>query len=404
MRVHAAWLWIATCVLVAGCGPQPTDTYEIGRAPDYSRSLPPGRLALRMLTDPSQLPDFTAALKDPTGLREAIAASLNYLAKPSARAHFPYGRITHADAVASLKAFDELLASGAGPEQMNAAIRRRFDVYTSVGWNGRGGVLFTGYYTPIFEASPVRTERFRYPLYRPPEGLTKGPAGEILGVRLSDGTIARLPQRRYLESSGMLIGRELVWMADPFEAYIAHVQGSARLRMPNGKIMTVGYAASNGRVYRSVAKALVADGRIPPGKISLQSMIEFFRLNPGLVNAYVRRNPRFIFFQRSTGSPRGSLNEPVTPMRTIATDKSVYPRACLAYVQAALPRRMGDRVVLLPYGGFALDQDTGGAIRAPGRCDIYMGVGAEAGELAGRTQTEGRLYYLFLKPGRTNER
>ena len=48
--------------------------------------------------------------------------------------------------------------------------------------------------------------------------------------------------------------------------------------------------------------------------------------------------------------------------------------------------------------GFALDQDTGGAIRAAGRCDVYMGVGDRAGELAGGTYREGRLYYLFVKP------
>ena len=50
-----------------------------------------------------------------------------------------------------------------------------------------------------------------------------------------------------------------------------------------------------------------------------------------------------------------------------------------------------------PYSGFALDQDTGGAIRAPGRCDVYMGIGDMAGKLAGSTYQEGKLYYLFLK-------
>jgi len=397
MRACVRWMVTVVCAFAAGCGPKATDTYEAPRAPEYSRPLPPGRLALRRLTDLTQLPDFTKACADLPGLRESIAASLNYLAKPSALQHFPYGPITHADAVESLEAFDALIASGASGEQLNAAIRQRFDVYTSVGWNGRGGVLFTAYYTPIFDASAVRTDYYRYPLYRPPEGLTKGPAGQILGVRLFDGTINLLPERRYLELSGLLDGRELVYLSDPFEAYIAHVQGSARLRMPDGNLTTVGYAASNGREYRSVAKALVDDKRIRADQISLQAMIEFFADNPDLVDNYVKRNPRYIFFQRTHDRPRGSLNEPVTPMRTIATDKTVYPRACLAFVQAALPRRVGDRVVALPYEGFALDQDTGGAIRAPGRCDIYIGVGDEAGDLAGRTQTEGRLYYLFLK-------
>ncbi len=396
--VQLRW-WAALGVIGAawagGCvrpGPVP-----VGPGPDYDRPLPPGRLALQRVTDSAAIPDFSQAAQS-EGLRDAIAHSLNYLAKPSSRAHFPYGTISHARTVASLEAMDDLLAAGLTCEQLNVELRRRFEVYTSVGWNGRGTVLFTGYYTPIFAASPERTDRFRYPLYRPPEGLAKGPDGEILGVRLINGQIVDLPSRADLPGSGLLVGRELVWLADPFEAYIAHVQGSACLRLTGGSMMTVGYAASNGHPYRSVAKALVDDGRIPAEQMSLAAMIDYFDRHPGQVDAYIDRNPRFIFFEPSQGAPRGSLNEPVTPMRTIATDKSVYPRAALAFVQAALPTPVGGRIVQLPYSGFALDQDTGGAIRAAGRCDIYMGIGDDAGRRAGRTQTEGRLYYLFLKP------
>jgi len=106
-----------------------------------------------------------------------------------------------------------------------------------------------------------------------------------------------------------------------------------------------------------------------------------------------------VFFQEAAHEPHGCLNEPVTRLRSIATDKTVFPRACLAFVTTKVPARIMGEIQLYPYDGFAMDQDAGGAIRAPGRCDIYMGVGDEAGELAGRTQEEGRLYYLFLKPG-----
>ena len=77
---------------------------------------------------------------------------------------------------------------------------------------------------------------------------------------------------------------------------------------------------------------------------------------------------------------------------------TVYPRACLAFLSTTLPREIESDVFQAPYSGFALDQDTGGAIRAPGRCDIYMGQGDTAGKLAGHTCREGRLYYLFIKP------
>jgi membrane-bound lytic murein transglycosylase A len=175
------------------------------------------------------------------------------------------------------------------------------------------------------------------------------------------------------------------------------VQGSAKLRLPDGKLATVGYAANNGHEYKSVAQELVKDGRIPPDQISLAAMIDYFRKYKEQVRSYVRRNARFVFFKKEEGQPLGCLNEPVTPYRTIATDKSIFPRASLTFITTTLPRAVGGQAVRQLYSGFALDQDAGGAIRAPGRCDVYMGVGDLAGQLAGQTYQEGRLYYLFLK-------
>jgi len=143
---------------------------------------------------------------------------------------------------------------------------------------------------------------------------------------------------------------------------------------------------------------LVDDEKIPRDRMSLAAMIDYFKRHPGQVDRYVRQNPRYVFFRLSEGTPHGSLNEPVTPWRTIATDKSIFPRAALAFVSTTLPRPEGGLIVTRPYDGFVLDQDTGGAIRAAGRCDIYMGEGDRAGQLAGQTYQEGRLYYLFLKP------
>jgi len=189
----------------------------------------------------------------------------------------------------------------------------------------------------------------------------------------------------------------LVWLDDPFKAYIAHVQGSAKIRLTSGRIITVGYSANNGHEYQSIAKMLIDEGRIPRDRMSLGAMIDYFSRHPNDVDKYVRRNPRFVFFQSAEGTPHGSLNEPVLPWRTIATDKTIFPRACVAYLVTTLPQTTPGGIAKKPYGGFALDQDTGGAIRAAGRCDIYMGEGDQAGRLAGQTYQEGRLYYLFLK-------
>ncbi len=361
----------------------------------YDRPLPPGQLALRKITDPNEFPDFTAAWDNLDGLEPAIENSLNYLSKASSEQYFPYGDINHAQVVKTLETFLTLLDAGIRPAELNGVIRAYFDVYMSVGCDDEGTVLFTGYYTPIFDASFERTDEFRYPLYKMPDDLVKGPDGQTLGRRDAGGSMTRYPARAEIEESGLLAGQELVWLSDPFEAYIAHVQGSAKLRMPDGEVITVGYAANNGYEYDSVAEALIADKKIDSDRMSLATMIDYFKRHPDQVERYTQKNPRFVFFRISDKTPHGSLNEPVTPMRTIATDKSVFPRACLAFIATTLPKIGGT----VGYQGFALDQDTGGAIRAPGRCDIYMGQGNEVGQLAGRTYQEGRLYYLFLKDG-----
>jgi len=392
MKSNSVVAFVVLAVAIAGCRTQVRQT----KIP-YDRPLPPGQQALRKITDPAQIPDFTLACLDLTDLRTAIEHSLNYLSKPSSQQFYPCGEITHRRAVESLRLFARLLDSGLRGKQLNDAIRQQFDVYMSVGCDDRGTVLFTGYYTPIFDGSLERTERFTYPLYKQPEDLVKGLDGEILGRRLPDGQIVPYPPRAVIESSGMLRGKELVWLADPFEVYITHVQGSAKIRLPDGQLITVGYAANNGHEYRSIGQEMVRDGLIRPDQLSLSSMIAYFRKHPDQIERYVSRNPRFVFFKLEDGPPRGSLNEPVTPLRTIATDKSIFPRGCLAYITTSLPRWSGGSVVQGLYSGFVLDQDTGGAIRAPGRCDVYMGQGDQAGQLAGQMYQEGRLYYLFIK-------
>ncbi|MBN2588761.1 MAG: MltA domain-containing protein [Sedimentisphaerales bacterium] len=380
--------------LITGCR---VTTREITAEKDYSRPLSPGKAALRKITNPAEIPDFSIACLDLTNLRGAIKNSLNYLSKPSSKEFFPIGLISHSKVVDSLKEFDKLLASELPIRDLNKAISVKFDVYMSIGCDDYGTVLFTGYYTPIFDGSLTRTERFRYPLYKAPSDLVKDSKGEIRGRRSPNGNIAPYPARREIESSGMLRGNELIWLSDPFEVYIAHVQGSAKIKLPNGNLITVGYSANNGQEYKGIADSLVNDGKIPADQVSLAAMIDFFKKNPSQIDTYINKNPRFVFFRQDEGEPMGSLNEPVIAKRSIATDKSIFPRGALTFISTKLPKVENGVVVNRIYSGFALDQDTGGAIRAPGRCDVYMGQGETAGKLAGQIRQEGRLYYLLLK-------
>jgi membrane-bound lytic murein transglycosylase A len=370
---------------------------KVERKPEYNRPLPPGQFALRKITNPADIPDFTSACYDLSNLKSSAAKSLNYLSKPSSKQFFPYGDITHQRTVDSLKAFTELLNSGLRGSQLNDAIKQKFDVYISVGCDDKGTVLFTGYYTPIFDGSLTRTERFEHPLYKQPADLVKGAKGEIIGRRGPGGQIEPYPSRRILETAGSLMGKELIWLGDPFEVYIAHVQGSAKIRLPDGSLKGVGYTASNGQEYKSLSRAMVEQGKISAEQMSLSAMIEYFKKHPEDVAACTQLNPRFVFFREEKGEPRGSLNEEVTPYRSIATDKSIFPPGSLTFISTELPYEKDGIVSDRPYSGFALDQDTGGAIRAAGRCDVYMGQGDKAGNLAGRTYQEGRLYYLFVK-------
>jgi membrane-bound lytic murein transglycosylase A len=366
-------------------------------APPYDKPLLPGQSALRKITNPSEIPDLTSACSDVKGLKPATERSLNYLSKPSSKKFFPVSGIDHKMAVDSLKEFSAMLDSGLTGANLNAAIMNKFDVYMSVGCDDNGTVLFTGYFTPILEGSFEAGEHFKYPLYKQPDNLVKDPNGGILGRRMADGSITPYPPRAVIEDAMLLRGQELVWLSDPLEAYIAHIQGSAKIKLPDGKLITVGYVAHNGYEYKSMSQALVNDGKISRSQLSLPTIIAYFKEHPDEVSRYTRLNPRFIFFSKQEGDARGSLNEPVMPMRTIATDKSIFPRGCLTFISTTLPREEAGNVAMRPFTGFMLDQDTGGAIRAPGRCDVYIGVGDTAGKLAGQTYQEGKLYYLFLK-------
>jgi len=349
---------------------------------DYERPLPPGAPALRKIIDPARLPDFRAAFTEGrVGLLRAIEQSVLYLGYRSSRDYFPIQGITHPRALASLIRFRNLLQTAGSADDFQRQLLSSFDVFESVGCDGAGTVLFTGYYTPIFEASLTPTGVYRWPLHKlPPDAATASAysRGEIM--------------------DGALRGHELVYLKDPFEAYICTVQGSAHLRLPDGRLFKVGYHGTNGREYTSVGRLLIADGLLPRARLSLSGLRRFFRENPDKLAEYLPRNERYVFFRQTEDEPTGSLGRPVTPYRSLATDKNIFPRASLVFVDTFIPARVGTgSSSLRPFRQFMLDQDTGGAIRAAGRADIYLGVGERAGRIAGWTLSEGRLYYLFLK-------
>ncbi|NJK28019.1 MAG: murein transglycosylase, partial [Coleofasciculaceae cyanobacterium SM2_3_26] len=178
-----------------------------------------------------------------------------------------------------------------------------------------------------------------------------------------------------------LAGLELFWLRDRLEAFLVHVQGSARLELPDGAIASVGYAGKTDRPYTSIGMELVRDGILERSGLTLPAVLAYLRATPTALEQYLPRNESFIFFRETGGSPpTGSLGVPVTGDRSIATDKSLMPPGALAFIQVPLPYADGNGgMAFRPTHRFVLDQDTGSAIRGAGRVDVFLGTGAEAG-------------------------
>jgi len=371
------------------------------RRPNYEKPLPPGMMALEKITNPAEIPYFGKAFQDRKGLIAALQKSSTYFEKPSSKKYYPYLDITHERAHQSLAAFQETLQACQSEKEFHELLIERFDVYRSVGYNGKGTVFFTGYCEPIYEARLRPTAEYRIPLYKLPPDLVKDEEGTPLGRRTRSGEIVPYFTRKQIETHNLLKGLELVYLKSRLEAYIVHIQGSARLRLRDGNEFRVGYAGKNDRPYRSIAMALIKDGKMQKQELSLQTVKRYFANHPEDLDKYLHLNESFVFFTQTRGGPYGSIGVAVTPYRSIATDKAVFPRGCLTYVETHLPKLGGgsNESYHRPFTSFMLDQDTGGAIRSAGRADIFIGTGPMAESLAGRVKSEGKLFYIFVKEG-----
>lgn len=362
--------------------------------PDYGRQLPVGADALIELGPGEPMPDMRATWYQREEILPPLERSLDWTRTRHAEQFFPAAGITHERALRSLERFTELLETTRSAEEFARAFESEFAVYKSAGWDGRGGgVLFTGYCTPLLPGSIEKTARFRHPLHSLPEDLVKGEDGAIIGQQTEAG-IRDYPTRRAILADARYRDLEMVWLEDPIDAYIAHVNGSAFIELPDGEILRYGYAGKNGRPYTSLGKELVAAGRVSAEEMSLAAIRRWAAANPNEVESFLSRNDSYVFFTPIDGNPRGSLNLEVAAERTLATDKTLFPRGALCFVEAELPTPAGPP---RPFRQLMLDQDTGGAIRTAGRADIYLGVGPRAERLSGATRAPGQLYYFFVR-------
>lgn len=188
-------------------------------------------------------------------------------------------------------------------------------------------------------------------------------------------------------------------MRDRLEPYLAQIEGSARLQLPDGTQTTIGYAGNTAYDYKSLGRELANDGKLPLQGMTMPIILDYFQKYPQELNVYIPRDPSFVFFQENHGAPaQGSIRVSLTAERSIATDKALMPPGALALIRAPIPfvkdtGNMEHRIV----SRYVLDQDTGGAIKGAGRVDYFLGTGKVAGDRAGVTVSNGQLYYLLLK-------
>jgi membrane-bound lytic murein transglycosylase A len=341
----------------------------------------------------------------------ALRRNIEYLDRLDPETVFHYGPddFTLQQVREGQEVFLDLLTKGLDPGQLRSEIRKKFRVYQATGRVGNRRVLFTGYYEPIYEGSLVPNETFRYPLYRPPEDLTRIDLslfseklkGESIVARIEGKKVLPYYSRYQIESERVLEGKgfEIAWLKDPLDVAFLHIQGSGRLRLPDGKDLLVQYQASNGRPYQSIGKYMIEKGFLVPKEMSMQAIKKYLTENPDVLNEVLNYNPSYIFFQKVENGPLGSLGVLLTPGRSVALDSKIFPKGALGFIscQKPLVNDRGEIIDWTKFSRFVLNQDTGGAIKGAGRADIFWGSGLNAELTAGHLRYDGNLYILIRK-------
>jgi membrane-bound lytic murein transglycosylase A len=292
----------------------------------------------------------------------------------------------HAEAlVAFLKTCDlidrpdwgPICAVAADVPQDDVSARSFFELFFKPVVVGKPPALFTGYFEPELEGSPVRTGKFRYPIYRrPPE--------------LRDGSVYH--SRSAIEN-GAISGRglELAWLDDPVDVYFLQVQGSGRIRMTDGTVVRVGYAGANGHAYRSVGQEMVRRGTHSIDQVSAPEIASWVRNNPGAGESLLHTNPSYVFFRKigtlePSDGPIGAMGRSITTLRSVAIDPKFTTLGAPVWIE-----KDGRD----PIRSLMVAQDTGGAIKGMQRADIFYGTGSGAGEAAGTIKDAGRMVLLL---------
>jgi membrane-bound lytic murein transglycosylase A len=260
---------------------------------------------------------------------------------------------------------------------------------------GGGAAFVTGYYEPEIAASRTRAPGFDVPVYGLPPDLVEQDlaAAAVSGTprrgRVENGILVPYYDRAAIED-GALAGRglEIAWAADPVDLFFLQIQGSGRLRLPDGEVVRIGYAGQNGRDYAAIGKLMKDRGLLGPGQTNMAGIKAWLRDHPDEGKKLMRENGSYVFFRELTGpGPPGALGAPVTARASVAADPRFVPLGAPVLLRLDRPEA----------SGLWIAQDTGGAIKGANRFDTFWGAGEEAAATAGGMAARGRSWLLLPK-------
>ena len=293
----------------------------------------------------------------------------------------------------------------------NATLRRffetRFQPYLLTNPDGTSSGMVTGYYEPLLHGSRKRTAKFSQPVLGVPSDLLTIELSDVLPDLKNMRLRGRLQGNKVVPyySRADIVSREsdfadrvLLWVDDAVELFFLQIQGSGRVRLPDGSLVRVGYADQNGHPYQSIGRVLIERGELKAEQASMQGLQAWARANPDKLNELLNANPSYVFFRevavKGAGNegPQGALGVPLTPERSIAVDPRHVPLGAPVFLSTTRPNSPEALRRLM------LAQDTGGAIRGVVRADFFWGFGPEAGSQAGRMRQQGQMWAI-LPPG-----
>ncbi|WP_299477368.1 MltA domain-containing protein [uncultured Roseibium sp.] len=275
-----------------------------------------------------------------------------------------------------------------------AADARRFLESRFTPYRVESSGFVTGYFEPEVPASRTRTDHFATPLHRKPAGLEAVSADnkpkdwpdDLSHGRRQSNTLVKMPDRAAIMDGAIDHEQlELVWLADPIDAYFIHVQGSARLRLTDGSVMRVGYAGKSGHPYTGIGRLLVKRGEGTPEDFTMSGLRTWLSANPHQRDSLFKENRSYIFFREvhettPKQGPVGAAGLPLVPGRSLAVDHEQLPYGALIFVNAGFE---SPETGTKSFARLMVADDTGSAIKGPARGDIFVGSGAQAGEIAG---------------------